>query len=126
MAPASQAAMVWATAIAVMFGSALAIAILSAWIGYRAHKARARFLKGLWELVRDHDDQIAQAEAPLGGEHLAIVESGISRHAQTIPIKHYWTWSTTELREERLRLGSYRGQLKLQIIKDLLNEADRQ
>ncbi|CAK0862052.1 unnamed protein product, partial [Prorocentrum cordatum] len=126
MVPTSQAAMemssptameqVWATAITVIFGSTLAVALLSAWIGYRVCKAPMRLLKGPWKLVRDDDDQIAQVEAPPREEHLAIVESGISRHTQTTPIKHYWTWSAAGLRAECLRSGTYRGQLKAQMI----------
>ncbi|CAK0851823.1 unnamed protein product, partial [Prorocentrum cordatum] len=116
VAPASQAPIVmssptamelaWATPIAVMFGSALAVTFLSAWIGYRVYTAPMRFLNAV--------------EAPPGEEHLAIVESGISRRTQTTPIKHYWTWSATEMREECLRLCIYRGQLKSQMIEDLL------
>ena len=103
-----------------MFGSTLAIAFLSAWIGYRVHKAPMRFLRGLWELVRDEDDQIAPVTVPPAEEQLAISEIGISRRTQTMPIKHYWTWSAVDLRAECVQRGIYHGQLKTQMIVDLL------
>ncbi|CAK0844902.1 unnamed protein product, partial [Prorocentrum cordatum] len=107
-----------------VFGAMLAAAMLGG-VVYRVCKAPMRFLKGLWELVRDDDDQFAPVETPPGDEQLAIVEGGISRRTQTAPIKHYWTWSALELRQERLRLGIYRGQLTAQMIEDLLDEAGR-
>ena len=111
---------VWTTAITVMFGSTLAIAFLSAWIDYRVCKAPMRLLKGLWELVKDEDDQIIPATVPPAEEQLAISESGVSRHTQTMPTKHYWTWSAVDLRNECVRFGIYHGQLKAQMIEDLL------
>ncbi|CAK0881973.1 unnamed protein product, partial [Prorocentrum cordatum] len=101
----------------VMFELTLAIAFLSAWIGHRVYKAPMRLLMCLWELVGDGGDQIVQVEAPPGDEHLAIVESGVSRHTHTTPIMHCWTWGAAELRDECLRLGIYRGQLTAQMIK---------
>ncbi|CAK0854147.1 unnamed protein product, partial [Prorocentrum cordatum] len=133
MAPASPAVMVmgsptargqvWATAIAV-FGSTLAIAFLGAWLGYRVCEAPTRFLKGLWELAGDGDDQIAQVDAPPGEEHLAIVESGVSRHTQTTPIKHYWTWRARELPEECApALGHLSRTAQVADMEDLVNGA---
>ena len=103
-----------------MFGSTLAIAFLSALVGCRVYRAPMRILKGLWGLVKDEDDQIVPVTVPLAEEQLAISESGISRHAQTMPIKHYWTWSAVDLRAECVQRGIYHGQLKAQMIVDLL------
>ena len=52
--------------------------------------------------------------------------AAVSRHAQTLPIENYWEWSAVALRQERARPGIYNGQLKAQVIKDLIVGSRRQ
>ncbi|CAK0848466.1 unnamed protein product [Prorocentrum cordatum] len=123
----------WTTMLTVMFGSTLAIAFLATWIVCRIYKAPLRFLKGLWGLVKaDEGENVLVARPPVEEEHeqptdgLEIEDCWRpSRHTQTAPVPRYWAWSAVDLRAECERLRIFHGQLKAQMIVDLLIGAGR-
>ena len=67
---------------------------------------------------------VPQLEPPPTAHQIGNGNAG--RHAQTLPIENYWEWSAVAPRQECTRLAIYNGQLKAQMIKDLISGSGRQ